>query len=87
MWFPSDRKKNIQVIHKVGETQNGSKLKTNNADEKNTTPNDSMNDPVLFDQSSSYTTGTESALTNNDGAQTTLLGEWNSLYMIIYLLV
>ena len=35
-----------------------------------------MIDPVLFDQSSSYTTGTESALTNNDGAQTTtLLGE------------
>ena len=68
-------KKIIPVIHKVGETQNGLKLKTNNVNEKNRTPNDSMIDPVLFDQSSSYTTGTESTLTNTVVARTALLSE------------
>ena len=64
-----------QVIHEVGETQNGLIVKKNYFYKKNTTQNDSMINPVLLDQSSSYTTGTENVLTNNVVAQTALLGE------------
>ena len=67
---------NNQAIGMVGETHIGSTRKIDKADKNNTTKSDSRNNPELLDQSSSYTTGIESALTNNDGAQpTTLLGE------------